>query len=374
MPQAPALLCASCDRPLRRLRTVRSLHAVHPWVCDGCKSTAAELGSLADSVPAERLARLEKQLALAKPGDRKCPQCRAPMKRAAVSGGYGSIDVDGCGACKLAWFDHGELNALRATTDRGGTIPQPSAMTSEQRAAWRIQHLRNEGLLTEEDSTAAIIGLVLGIPMPERVRGQERAVSTWTLAVATAVTSIFAFGRLSEAVERWGMIPDEVRAGSWTGLLTCFFVHADPFHLAGNLVFLLVFGSRVEALAGHVRMLIVILAATALGSLVHAAFAPDQTIPLIGASGGISGVIATYVTLRPGSKVRMMIFFRLFSLPAAVFLLFWIALQAIGTAMQMTGVSAVSALAHLGGAAAGILLGLSWRGLARERMQAAAAA
>jgi membrane associated rhomboid family serine protease len=100
--------------------------------------------------------------------------------------------------------------------------------------------------------------------------------------------------------------------------------------------------------------------------MAHAALAPDPALPLIGASGGVSGVLAAHALLRPRSKVRIMRYFRMITVPASVAFLLWIVLQVVGAALQFAGASPVSALAHLGGAAAGLLVACLFRRRARR--------
>jgi membrane associated rhomboid family serine protease/Zn-finger nucleic acid-binding protein len=272
------------------------------------------------------------------------------------------IEIDGCVECRIAWFDQGEIKNLRTTFGDDGS-PMPSSMTPQERHAWRLKHLREDALAEENRTDAAIIGMVLGIPVPEPVPGRKRPLyATWGVAFATAVASIggFAYGVLSSAL-RFGLIPANLRGGRTGTILTHFFVHADPFHLLGNLAYFVIFGTRVEALIGPARMLAILVLATIAGGLLHAAGAPDPTIPLIGASGGISGILAAYVFLRPKSTIRMVFSYRVVRIPAAGFFAFWIVMQLIGTAAQISNASAVSALGHIGGAAVGVVLGFAWR-------------
>src|SRR6185369_11977463 len=107
----------TCARPLQRLE---SLEAIPAWVCDGCRGIAAETALLHGSVPAERIVALEEALGKAPDGDRECPRCRDRMKRAKVRGAGGELEIDGCGRCRIAWFDRGELHSFRATTNDAG--------------------------------------------------------------------------------------------------------------------------------------------------------------------------------------------------------------------------------------------------------------
>ena len=205
-----------------------------------------------------------------------------------------------------------------------------------------------------------MLGLVLRIPLPEPFLGRARtAFTVWGIAALVTATSIAALVTgVHAAALRFGLIPESLSLAHPYPLLTYFFIHADPFHLLGNLTYFVVFGSRVEALVGPVRLVFILLAATIVGAFVHAAAAPNPSIPLIGASGGISGVLAAYVALRPRSVLRWRLWSGVTRVPAYGFLVFWILLQLIGVRGQISGASAVSALGHLGGAATGFAIGV----------------
>jgi membrane associated rhomboid family serine protease len=351
--------CASCNEPLRK---VAGASAIELWLCDGCKGALADVRSLRTSVPRPRMVAIEAAIRGGPFGRRKCPHCELPMTRARVTAGDDAVEVDGCDPCAVVWFDHGELRRLQDA----GQLDEPrlSSMTPEQRHAWRIERLREEGRNGEDELTAHAIGVLFGIPYPEPVRDYTgRPWITWGLCALVTLPSLAAFaGDFPGIVQRFGLVPANLR---WFTVFTHFFLHADVFHLAGNVLFLAMFGSRVEAIVGRGRLLSLVALATAAGGLVHAALTRQPWIPLIGASGGISGVLAAHAALRPRARVRMRVGYGIVTVRASGAFLFWIALQAFGTLMQISGASAVSALGHLGGAAAGFALGLLWKSHAR---------
>jgi membrane associated rhomboid family serine protease len=172
---------------------------------------------------------------------------------------------------------------------------------------------------------------------------------------------------LRTAVGEFGFVPAEaLRLGGLTWL-TSFFLHGGILHLIGNLYFLLIFGDNVEDHLGRWRYLLLILAATLTGDLVHVLAAPQSTVPSIGASGGISGVIVFYALQFPKARLaflfRYFLYFRWLQIPAWAALVLWMLLQFFTAALQLSGLSNTAATAHLGGAAAGFLLWLKWRKL-----------
>ena len=92
-------------------------------------------------------------------------------------------------------------------------------------------------------------------------------------------------------------------------LVTYMFLHADIFHLFGNMIFLFVFGDDIEEAMGSLRFVVFYLACGIVGALVFAASGPQSSLPLIGASGAVSGVIAAYLMLRPCAKIKVLLSF-----------------------------------------------------------------
>jgi membrane associated rhomboid family serine protease len=137
----------------------------------------------------------------------------------------------------------------------------------------------------------------------------------------------------------------------------------DIFHLIGNLYFLIVFGSHVEDYIGTWRWLLLLLAATLVGDASLIFLTPQSTIPCIGASGGISGLLAFYALRFPHARLGLWFGHSISSFPAWGAILFWLLFQLLGAYQKIAGYGQVASLAHLGGALAGFLFWLAWRKL-----------
>ncbi|MBN2580806.1 MAG: rhomboid family intramembrane serine protease, partial [Pirellulales bacterium] len=176
---------------------------------------------------------------------------------------------------------------------------------------------------------------------------------------------------LNAAVEAYGMIPAQLGRHGGITLVTSFFLHAGLFHLIGNVYFLLVFGDNVESDLGRWAYLALLVAAALLGDLLHILGNRHSTVPCIGASGGISGVITYYALRFPKARLGFLFWFwfyiRWIHVPAYVALIFWFALQLLFVVHQQLGVGNVAALAHLGGAAVGVVAWLLWRALSPQQ-------
>ncbi len=137
--------------------------------------------------------------------------------------------------------------------------------------------------------------------------------------------------------------------------LTYSFLHADIFHLGGNMLFLWVFGDNVEDALGHLRYLIFYLACAVAGAFFQGLVAWDSQVPLIGASGAIAGVVTAYLILYPRVKVWVLFLARIpLRIPAFIPLLLWIVFQVVMFAAG--GEDQISWACHVGGIIAGAVL------------------
>jgi len=163
----------------------------------------------------------------------------------------------------------------------------------------------------------------------------------------------------------WALIPAKVSAGAgFQGFVTSVFLHGGFFHLAGNMLFLWVFGDNMEDAFGHIKFLLFYLICGAGAGLVQVLAAPASGVPIVGASGAIAGVLGGYLLLYPRAKVDMIIifivFFKTFTVPAWVTLGFWFALQVFNSTSVDPGGGGVAYWAHTGGFVIGLLLTLPY--------------
>lgn len=138
-------------------------------------------------------------------------------------------------------------------------------------------------------------------------------------------------------------------------LLTYMFFHGDFLHLAGNMLFLWVFGDNVEDAMGHLKFLVFYLVCGAFAGYVHAWIEPSSAIPLIGASGAVAGVIAAYLMLHPKVRVWVLAFKAIpLRITAAFALGAWVLMQIVMVLVPQVG--PVAWWAHIGGLIAGAVL------------------
>jgi membrane associated rhomboid family serine protease len=276
--------------------------------------------------------------------------------------------VDVCRPCNFVWFDWQEVELPPAG---GREIPIPAASARqaarELAAIQEVKEIARAGEAFDWDwndwrTFAAIFGMPVEL---DRDEFTTTPLATWCLAVVIVVVSVAAFFDLDRIVTLFGMVPAEAgRLGGLT-LITTFFLHAGWGHLLGNLYFFITFGDNVEAHLGHRRFVVLLLSATIAGAAFHIAVNPGSMIPCVGASGGISGVLAFYALKFPGARLGWLFWLylvpRMLRIPAWGWFAIWMLLQLVGLSHQMSGVTRVSAAAHLGGVAAGVCCWALWR-------------
>ena len=189
---------------------------------------------------------------------------------------------------------------------------------------------------------------------------------------------IFAWGARPFELTNMQDIAPEIGVPIWATVVSSMFMHGGWLHIGGNMLFLWVFGDNIEDAMGHLKFLIFYLLC-GIGAVVgQVLIGPDSTVPMVGASGAISGVLAAYLAMFPGGRVRVLVFIVIFvtvlSLPAVIVIGFWIVLQFINGAAQIGPETAqtdgVAYFAHIGGFVTGLVLVFLFRdqrALARVR-------
>ncbi|MCK5305830.1 MAG: rhomboid family intramembrane serine protease [Candidatus Omnitrophica bacterium] len=154
-------------------------------------------------------------------------------------------------------------------------------------------------------------------------------------------------------------------------LISSMFLHGGPAHLIGNMLFLGIFGDDIEDALGHFRYLFFYIVCGVIAALTHALIHHASGVPMLGASGAISGILGAYLLLYPGAKILTIVpiffFLRFIWIKASFFLIVWFIFQLIYTASpQYQG---IAFLAHIGGFLAGLgIIGLfkNYRGRKRK--------
>jgi membrane associated rhomboid family serine protease len=205
------------------------------------------------------------------------------------------------------------------------------------------------------------------LPIRDYNPSRRRALLTWGLILINfGVYFYLAQNPVMDenAIAKYAVIPADITAGRHLGtLITSMFLHANLLHVAGNMLFLWIFGNNVEDKLGEIKFLIVYFASGIGGSLLQIYITPASTVPMLGASGAISGLLAAYVLYFPRARILTFVVpFFIFTLPAYLFIGYWIALQALNAFLNIGAIGGgVAFFAHVGGFLTGLILALLLR-------------
>jgi membrane associated rhomboid family serine protease/Zn-finger nucleic acid-binding protein len=365
--------CPNCTQALQPQRGPRGVL----WICPVCKGRAAGLGVLRKIFGPKRVATIWSE-SCRDPVESgcACPVCRGATAQVTWLEQDRPLTVDLCRRCEFAWFGPGEYESISlapAPPHRLGDVDMRSLPLDarEQIAMEKVREIAREADANGDppELTWQTAPAFLGLPVELDTAGSARApVATYVLAALIAVVSLFEFlaryrGHYN-MVAAFGLIPAKAGRDFDLTFLTSFFLHANLWHLVTNLYFLVIFGRHVESYLGPWRWLVVTAVSAVAGGLLDVACRSHSMIPLIGASGGISGLLAFYACKFPHARLGMMLFVRFYyrwiTLPAWGAFALWILIQFWGAFLELKEMGNVASLAHLGGVAAGIFFWFVW--------------
>jgi membrane associated rhomboid family serine protease len=262
-------------------------------------------------------------------------------------------------------------------------LNQPEKIQPDRQSSDSVAGLASERVPSADDGQAALgSGIAVRnsedfmFPIGDDDQGQRNGAAIVTIALI--VLNVLAFllelgqgseGALQSFITAWGVVPREYSVGRdlppniplpyWSTLITSMFLHGGWMHLGGNMLYLWIFGDNIERAMGSARFLVFYLVCGLAAGLAHIAFSGGSTIPSVGASGAISGVLGGYLLLFPQNRVRVLTRGGIASVPAIVVLGFWIVIQLIsqvGSIAQTSQGGGVAYMAHIGGFVAGLVL------------------
>ena len=216
------------------------------------------------------------------------------------------------------------------------------------------------------------------IPLRDVIPSRTSPITTVSLLVLNVCVFLLQIGLDEREMQRfvyaWGLVPAYF---SWTAVVTSMFVHGGVLHLAGNMLYLWIFGDNVEDRLGHGRFLLFYLLCGTGAALVQTIVSAGSLVPMVGASGAIAGVMGGYFVLYPRSRVLTLFPFplMLFELPAIYLLGFWFVMQfvsglgSLSIAAESELAGGVAFWAHIAGFAVGMFLVLVLRRPERQRVE-----
>jgi len=195
------------------------------------------------------------------------------------------------------------------------------------------------------------------IPLADASRQPRRfAAATATIIAINAVVFLLELIGGDAFVKQWAMVPaDIVAGGHWINILTAMFMHGGWMHILGNMVFLWAFGPEVEDAMGPLRYVVFYLLSGLVASVAQIVAMPTSTIPNLGASGAIAGVMGAFLITYPGDQIKTVLFFGWFAritlMPAALLIGLWFLIQLFSQvgAVAAVNTGGVAYMAHVGG-------------------------
>jgi len=362
--------CPACGTALKQVR----YHEILLEVCPECRGVWFDPGEMQgyinwlladrDDIPDAKSNLFGHPVAVenVREDTRQCPKCREDMLKFNYS--YDSnVILDRCPSCSGVWADGKEILQLAIYTKGNPRVDALAASVADH-----VQEQERFRDLAEGVSGLAaypMAALVLPqIILPLRDDLARRTIPVVTMALIVLNVGILAFSMwqvpdLEAFYGEYGTVPADVAAGQnlWT-LVSHMFLHGGILHLIGNMLFLWIFGDNVEDEFGHLLFVPFYFACGVGAALVHIAMNADSTIPCVGASGAISGILAAYFVFHPQATVRTFVIYRVVGIPAVLYIGLWFFVNVgYGFAFNAAGVqSGVAWFAHIGGFLCGAAL------------------
>ena len=217
------------------------------------------------------------------------------------------------------------------------------------------------------------------IPLRDVIPSRTTPYVTISLVAINVLVFLYQFSLgpgVNEFVLTFGLVPSDF---SWINVFTSMFLHGGFLHVAGNMLYLWIFGDNVEDRMGHGRFVAFYLLCGTAAALGQTLTVPDSVVPMVGASGAVAGVMGAYFVLYPHSRivtlVPLFIFIQIIEVPAIFFLGIWFVMQllsgvgSIAAATEGHPSGGIAFWAHVAGFAAGIVGVFAFRRPQRQRVE-----
>jgi len=214
--------------------------------------------------------------------------------------------------------------------------------------------------------------------IPYKDDNPTRTVPFVTLLIIALNVSVFVLqilygGEAKGFISSYGAVPHNILTfhsdqpiAPFLTVFTSMFMHGGLFHIGGNMLYFWIFGNNIEDVLGHLRFLLFYLFSGIFSAYAYALTAPDSTIPMIGASGAISGILGAYIFLFPRARVHTIIFLGFFvqvvRIPALIVIGFWAIIQFVSGLLShgQMNQGGIAWFAHMGGFIAGLFTIKLW--------------
>ena len=366
--------CPRCGKPLDFVRRSQT----STWVCRSCAGHAVNVSLLRRTSEKERFrAFWGATLQSAVRGQLPCPACRREMHEVDVEDtsavlSAGAVTLDVCRSCTLVWFDPQERGQVLGDQKKARPLPHSPPPGLRRKRTPALEQALPTTDPQRRDAGLLLVFTFFGLPVESDVQNlRVKPLVTWGLIALMIAVFLWQVGDMGRVIMTYGFIPAEAwRMGGIT-LVTSALLHGGWAHLLGNLYFFFTFGDNVEEVLGVKRFLLLLLGSVLAANLLHGLYAPVLTEPCVGFSGAISGVMVFYAIRFPRAGITIFFFITFLRIPVLVTLAFWLLSQVGIVGMQLAGETNISGLAHMGGAAAGLVAWMFWGRIPRPRARRA---
>jgi membrane associated rhomboid family serine protease len=360
------LTCIDCGQPLTRKKSEYGIF----WACEGCDRWLLAIPLLRGLLETDFFSRFWQVLRQSGEGTGKpCPACSKPLNQLSLGSPEAPIEPLACKACNNAWFTPAERAALPIKPSLAATVtPKPLPSAAAQALAMMQVEMIAERAREENKFDHSRIPIwqkalcILGMPM--ELGDLESPPIPWATVLLSLAILAFSLNYLSGGTDKaseLAFIPANAgRNGGLTFFLN-FLVHAGWFNLASNLYFLFLFGRSVEGKFHWPGFGALFLFSNMAGNLAALCLAPQSHEALLGAGGGIAGILLFYGFVFPNKRLVFYFFRRYIPIPAWAFLGIWVLFQLLGALMQSSMAGGISYACNFGGLFAGLLAWLFWR-------------
>lgn len=293
---------------------------------------------------------------------RTCPRCNETMQK--LNYAYDSnIILDKCSTCEGIWADGPEIERL-AVYSKGNPIldRMGNAIIEEKNKAEELNDIVETCKSMSSGARLWFYMPKIILPLSDDIKSRTFPGVVIAVILLNIAIFIYQFSHvddLSTFFKTFGLIPTAVLSGKgYSTFITSMFLHGGIFHLFGNMIFFWIFGDNVEDSFGHLRFLLFYIAVGVLAVAGHVLTNMQSDLPVIGASGAVSGVMGAYIIMYPHAKVSIFFICQVIELPAFVYLGGWIMLQILSGLlfMSLESASGIAWFAHIGGFLSGAVL------------------
>jgi len=343
--------CPVCSNTLRQVKSKSAIVDV----CPSCKGIWFDSEELADfvklllqneKISPEKIKLFSRRnvqtLYKIKEKDKFCPKCGRKLQKFNYS--YDSnVFLDRCTDCKGIWADGGEAIAIATYLKEN---PAATAVGKSLADAMASPDLELEGPLISYFLFAPRFVVPISDDTP-RERFPFVTISLIVLCILAFLGQIFLVADAESFMDKFGLVSARFFG---VGLMTFMFLHTGVFHLVLNMLFLWLFGDNVEDRFSRPGYLIFCLSCGLFAGILHCVFNRGSAIPVIGASGMVSGIMGAYLIFYPSANVTVFCWYRTIEVPVVLYLGGWFVIQLTSAFMSRNSdVSQVAWCAHIGG-------------------------